>query len=46
MRSLVADVEAVVKRPGMLIASAPEGYPYADVAELGMSCLAVRDGDA
>ena len=33
-------------RPGMLSASVAEGYPYADVAEMGMSFLAVHDGDA
>lgn len=46
MRSLVADVEQVLTRPGMLSASVAEGYPYADVAEMGMSFLAVHDGDA
>jgi microcystin degradation protein MlrC len=46
MRGLVADVERVLARPGMLSASVAEGYPYADVAEMGMSFLAVADGDA
>ncbi len=46
MRSLVSDVEEVLQRPGMLTASVAEGYPYADVAEMGMSFLAVHDGDA
>ncbi len=46
MRSLVGDVEEVLTRPGMLSASVAEGYPYADVAEMGMSFLAVHDGDA
>jgi microcystin degradation protein MlrC len=46
MRSLVLDVEEVLKKPGMLSASVAEGYPYADVAEMGMSFLAVHDGDA
>src|SRR5205823_13729704 len=46
MRSLVQDVEEVIGRPGMLSASVAEGYPYADVAEMGMSFLAVHDGDA
>ena len=31
--------------PGMLSASVAEGYPYADVAEMGMAFLAVHDGD-
>ena len=46
MRGLVQDVEEVMARPGMLSASVAEGYPYADVAEMGMSFLAVHDGDA
>jgi len=46
MRSLVQDVDEVVGRPGMLSASVAEGYPYADVAEMGMSFLTVHDGDA
>ena len=46
MQTLVSDVEEVLKRPGMLTASVAEGYPYADVAEMGMSFLAVHDGDA
>jgi microcystin degradation protein MlrC len=33
-------------RPGMLHASVAEGYPYADVEEMGMGFLAVHDGDA
>ena len=46
MRSLVADVEEVIQRPGMVSASVAEGYPYADVAEMGMAFLAISDGDA
>ena len=34
------------RRPGMLSASVAEGYPYADVAEMGMAFLAISDGDA
>src|SRR4029077_14540864 len=45
MRSIVQDVEDVIRRPGMLSASAAEGYPYADVAEMGMAFLAISDGD-
>jgi microcystin degradation protein MlrC len=45
MRSLVQDVEAVIARPGMLSASVAEGYPYADVAEMGMACVVIADGD-
>jgi microcystin degradation protein MlrC len=39
-------VEDVLTRPGVLSASVAEGYPYADVAEMGMSFLTVHDGDA
>ena len=46
MAGVVRDVEAVEARPGMLSASAAEGYPYADVEEMGMSFLAIHDGDA
>jgi microcystin degradation protein MlrC len=45
MRALVQDVEQVLAREGMLSASVAEGYPYADVPEMGMSFLAVHDGD-
>jgi microcystin degradation protein MlrC len=39
----VADVQR--GRPGVLSVSVVEGYPYADVAEMGMSFIAVTDGD-
>lgn len=45
MKSLMADCDSVIARPGMLSASVIEGYPYADVPEMGMSFLAVHDGD-
>jgi len=45
MRGLVADVEHVIAQPGMLSASVAEGYPYADVAEMGMAFVAISDGD-
>jgi microcystin degradation protein MlrC len=44
MRAIVADAEAVLQRPGMLSASVAEGYPYADVAEMGMAFLTISDG--
>jgi microcystin degradation protein MlrC len=46
MLGLVRDCEAVIARPNMLSASVAEGYPYADVPEMGMSFLAISDGDA
>lgn len=45
MADLVAAAADVARRPGMLSASVVEGFPYADVAQLGMSCLAIHDGD-
>lgn len=45
MLGMMADVEAVIQRPGMLSASGVMGYPYADVPEMGMSFVAVHDGD-
>jgi microcystin degradation protein MlrC len=45
MRGLVRDVEAVIARARLLSASVAEGYPYADVPQMGMSFLAVTDGD-
>ena len=45
MLSIVQDVEDVIRRPGMLSASVAQGYPYADVAEMGMGFLAISDGD-
>lgn len=42
---LVQDAEAAMARPGILSASFILGYPYADVAEMGSSFLAVADGD-
>ncbi len=45
MRSLMAEVEAACETEGILTAGIAEGYPYADVPEMGMSCLAVADGD-
>jgi microcystin degradation protein MlrC len=35
MRSVLADLDAVLARPEVLTASVAQGYPYADVAEMG-----------
>jgi microcystin degradation protein MlrC len=45
MKSIVAGIPEVLKRPGILSASVAEGYPYADVEEMGMAFLAISDGD-
>jgi microcystin degradation protein MlrC len=46
MREIVADVRAAMELPGILSATVAEGFPYADVAEMGMSVVVVSDGDA
>jgi microcystin degradation protein MlrC len=45
MRSLMAEVEHAHERRGVLAAGIAIGYPYADVPEMGVSCLAVTDGN-
>lgn len=45
LKSLMAECEEIIRRPGMLSASVIQGYPYADVPEMGMAFLAVADGD-
>jgi microcystin degradation protein MlrC len=45
MCDLLADAASASLRPGMLSTSVLEGFPYADVAEMGMSFLAVHNGD-
>lgn len=46
MRDVLADLELVLTGPDVLTASVAEGYPYADVPEMGMSVVVVTDGDA
>lgn len=45
MSRLIAGAASIARRPGMLSVSLVEGFPYADVPHLGMSCLAIHDGD-
>jgi len=45
MRSLVDDCVAANEIDGILDTSIAEGYPYADVDEMGMSWIAIADGD-
>ena len=45
MKSLVADSLRAQAEPGILSTSLAQGYPYADVAEMGMSFLAIADDD-
>ena len=46
MKSLVDDCFEANERDGILDTSISEGYPYADVVEMGMSWIAISDGDA
>lgn len=45
MAGLIAAAADAAKRPGMLWAGVVEGFPYADVPHMGMSCVAIHDGD-
>jgi len=45
MRAVIEDLEAELDDPLVLTASVAEGYPYADVAEMGMSVIVVTDAD-
>ena len=45
MKTLVADCIAANERPGILDTSVAEGYPYADVEQMGMAWVAIADGD-
>ena len=46
MKSLVDDCVEANERESILDTSIAEGYPYADVEEMGMSWIAISDGDA
>jgi hypothetical protein len=45
MFSILAAAEASRKIPGVLYVGVVEGYPYSDVAEMGMTFIAITDGD-
>ncbi|WP_246211080.1 M81 family metallopeptidase [Phytoactinopolyspora alkaliphila] len=44
MASLLKAARAQERRPGVLSVSVVEGFPYADVPEMGASVLAITDG--
>ena len=46
MCDLIALAHQLAAQPGVLSVSVAEGFPYADVAEMGMAFLAVTDGNA
>lgn len=45
MCTIIEEVEEALTTPGVLSASVFEGFPYADVPEMGMSAIVVTDGD-
>ncbi|MBO0703053.1 MAG: M81 family metallopeptidase, partial [Candidatus Dormibacteraeota bacterium] len=46
MRTLYgADLDQVLADPGVLSATIMQGYPYADVPDMSMSCVVVADRD-
>jgi len=45
MKAIMDDVAEVVKKPGVLSASCGQGFPYADVEQMGVSFLVVTDND-
>jgi microcystin degradation protein MlrC len=45
MKAIMDDVAAVVKKPGVLSASCGQGFPYADVEQMGISFLVVTNND-
>jgi microcystin degradation protein MlrC len=45
MVSVIRDLGTVLNSPGVLSASVAEGYPYADVEDMGMAFVVIRNGD-
>lgn len=45
MRTIMTHAVSQLAAPGVLSVSVTEGYPYADVPQLGMTAVAVTDGD-
>lgn len=46
MNDLLADAARIQSLPGVLSATIVQGYPYADVPEMGMSVIVITDDDA
>ena len=45
MKEIMDEVDEVLEKPGVLSASCGQGFPYADVDQMGVSFLVVTDGD-
>jgi microcystin degradation protein MlrC len=46
MKEIMDEVDEVLEKTGVLSASCGQGFPYADVDQMGVSFLVVTDGDA
>jgi len=46
MKEIMDDVEEVLAKTGILSVTCGQGFPYADVYQMGVSFLVVTDGDA
>ena len=46
MKEIMDEVDEVLEKPGVLSASCGQGFPYADVDQMGVSFLVVTDDDA
>jgi len=46
MKEIMDEVNEVLEKTGVLSASCGQGFPYADVDQMGVSFLVVTDGDA
>ena len=45
MKEIIDDVNEVLQQNGILSVSCGQGFPYADVAQMGVSFLVISDGD-
>jgi microcystin degradation protein MlrC len=46
MKRIIDQVHALEQQPGVICLAAFGGFPFADIAPAGFSCVAVTDGDA
>ena len=46
MKEIMDDVDEVLAKPSVLSVTCGQGFPYADVEQMGLSFLVVTDGDA
>ena len=46
MKEIMDEVDEVLEKPGILSVTCGQGFPYADVDQMGVSFVVVTDGDA